>query len=1257
MASDGNIQIRVEAQTTGADKITALEKEIGALESSLEQTSKGAQILAGLRQELDNLGKQQSAIANFKALKTATDETKAAFDFAQAKAQALGQVLASTTDATAAQTRQFNAAREEVNRAEAAWQKNVVALQNTRTALSEVGIDSNKLAASQVTLKGDVNDAARQLTELKTALATAGQGMGMARLSAEQTGQALESAFKVLGVKSVQAIEAEINQLRAAMQTIRQSGSMFSADTLAATDAFKTKIAALEAELKGVHPSASTAATGVKAVGASAGDAQAAIAAATSKVVGMAAAFAGLGGLGDVAKNVINTGASFETLRVRLEQLLGSQQKAVDAFEMIKKLAVSTPFEVSNLTETFIKLSSFGLKPTEAQMRALADTAAAAGGGQQMLERVSLALGQAWAKQKLQGDELLQLTEAGIPVWDLLTKATGRSVDELRHMSEAGSLGRDVILKLWDAMGEKNVGASARLMATFSGTVSNAKDAMAEFFDLIARSGVLEYLTRQIQTLLTNFDKLKADGTLDKWAKEISAAVTGTIDVLKNAIDILGQFSGVILYVIEAMAVKRIIEFGVSLTGLGAAGSTAATGLVAAEAAATGAGAAAATASVSVRALSTSMSFLKAALPMGALLMGLDYLASKFFAAKKAADDADEAVKKALSETGTGATKNAVTEAAKAAAESAKEFSKLKGEVDGLGGPAIKAKLDEFIAKMREIRGPTKDVEQGLVEIGVAAAKALGLDTAAATKKVESGFKDAVIALDVLIKTFPNLKAAGIDAGSVVGESIKKMIDSAKSQAELDIIKAKLKELGQRGYQTGEEVAAGMKLATDKGEDLKQQLAKWGLGFADVAKAAAKAGVDINELTKGLDNKFKDSIKSVNDLADALYKTGNYSAQAKEQLTKALDQRLAAADTVKEVELVIQAYQRLGNRGQITGDELTKGLGKAQDKLDAMREGINSLREAYHQLGLKTPEELQKIADANAQAWDKVKNDARVSTADLQKAFQQYADSAIAAAGNVEGAQYQMTKSVLESEAATKGLSVTFDETGKAIVKAMDSGSKAIQGATGYMDAFKQSALAATAALEAQNAEQERILSAEEKKVELKERQLELERKIKGVDADGFAVGADGKRIVASNQTASESQIYEFAKSKGLTEAQALDVAKRFFNQNNFSAGGYGGHLIGGSAFNDKQIADQKDMMAMINDAILRNAQSNANPNSASAQTSTPAVQQQASTSHTVTIRIGDTGTAQTVNMASANDASALNGILQQLGNDARRIA
>ncbi len=98
------------------------------------------------------------------------------------------------------------------------------------------------------------------------------------------------------------------------------------------------------------------------------------------------------------------------------------------------------------------------------------------GGEFERLQRISLALGHAFGKQKLQGEEIRQLIEASVPVWSLLEKTTGRNAQELRKMSEAGELGTDVIKQLVATMGATSQGAAAKNMKILSGLVSNMKD-------------------------------------------------------------------------------------------------------------------------------------------------------------------------------------------------------------------------------------------------------------------------------------------------------------------------------------------------------------------------------------------------------------------------------------------------------------------------------------------------------------------------------------------------------------------------------------------------------------------------------------------------------------------------------------------------------------------------------------------------------------------------------------------------------------
>ena len=68
-----------------------------------------------------------------------------------------------------------------------------------------------------------------------------------------------------------------------------------------------------------------------------------------------------IGGLGVAA---LKTAADFETLQTSLNTAFqGNEQAAKSAFEQINKFAASTPFQVSEITDAFIKLKNLGLDP------------------------------------------------------------------------------------------------------------------------------------------------------------------------------------------------------------------------------------------------------------------------------------------------------------------------------------------------------------------------------------------------------------------------------------------------------------------------------------------------------------------------------------------------------------------------------------------------------------------------------------------------------------------------------------------------------------------------------------------------------------------------------------------------------------------------------------------------------------------------------------------------------------------------------
>lgn len=84
-------------------------------------------------------------------------------------------------------------------------------------------------------------------------------------------------------------------------------------------------------------------------------------------------------GLSAIPGAIATTTLQFEKLQTVLKTTLGSQGEADKAFAMIKSFAASTPFQVSAITDSFIKLSNRGITPTVELLTQLGDLASSQG--------------------------------------------------------------------------------------------------------------------------------------------------------------------------------------------------------------------------------------------------------------------------------------------------------------------------------------------------------------------------------------------------------------------------------------------------------------------------------------------------------------------------------------------------------------------------------------------------------------------------------------------------------------------------------------------------------------------------------------------------------------------------------------------------------------------------------------------------------------------------------------------------------------
>ncbi len=164
-------------------------------------------------------------------------------------------------------------------------------------------------------------------------------------------------------------------------------------------------------------------------------------------------------------KEIINTRAEFEKLEVVLGNTLGSNEKAAQSFQMIQEFASKTPFSVLELTESFVKLTNQGFKPSLQEMENLGDLASSTGKSFQQLAEAIL---------DAQTGEFERLKEFGIK-----TKVEGDKVsftfkEQTTTVENNSAAIRDYIIALGDMEGVS--GANAKIAGTLTGQLSNLGD-------------------------------------------------------------------------------------------------------------------------------------------------------------------------------------------------------------------------------------------------------------------------------------------------------------------------------------------------------------------------------------------------------------------------------------------------------------------------------------------------------------------------------------------------------------------------------------------------------------------------------------------------------------------------------------------------------------------------------------------------------------------------------------------------------------
>lgn len=1018
----------------GVQALSRQASESRGLQALVQQYRELAASQAGLAEEADRSGlrlrlatQQEAASAEALRIKSAAlDAARAAQTAyaAQSERTAEGQravrdaVRAATAEQKAAQN-EWRAANAQLSTATKQYERAAEAQEKTQREAAELarsikaaGLSTDDLASAQAELASRAERAEREiegLTQSTRDAADAAAQLAASKLAEEQ---------EAIAVAARRAAEAEEELARASAEVARAQ-----ADAAARASRRADTEAAFLAEIRRsvAQQQAATRATDnlqrareilerrSRSAGAAEQQYTRALGASASKIAAIGAAALGINSTVGLARSgleqLLETAGKFQQLDVQLDSVFG--ERSAEAMTAIQRFAQETPYQLQQVSDAFVKLRAFGLDPLDGTFEAVADQAAKLGGTSESLTGIVLALGQAWAKQKLQGEEILQLVERGVPVWDLLQRATGKNVQELQKLSEAGKLGRVEIKALISEIGASSEGASAALANTLPGQINRLKGQWSEFLNLIANSGLLEHLQRQLAAVSEEVRRMADSGELEEWARTAADAIVDAAEAIRDVTVFLVEHREAILALAAAYAT---LKAGALLGGFvrmlgGLAGAL------------QGSGAAAVTARTALSAIVSPIGLVATAATLaGAQLFNL----AEAFGELRDAQELQREKEAELS-----AQNREFAERARALQDEYRAFAEVAIKTTAELGKESEESLGAYIARLQGsieyTRGLGLEAIATRDKIGALAARGrvqdLEIALAAAKAQLQAVGEVARAVADRVgeiggraANTFDEIVTSGKSARDAVSKLFDGIdltrVDGLKDAADI------LFAVGTRGKEAaaairGELRAEILKLSDEDFARFRSSaasaFASAKFGAEDLKRAVAgitleRLGIDIEEITTGFSAAGRvaiDAFSAAREEVEALGLTAEQRAQA---IGLAFDAAFGQAKTAKDMEALRSSLQEAFASGEVSVAE----YGKRIDEVNAKIVGLGRPGSGVGDAGKRVFEEAAAAAEQAAAQTEAIGDAGASAGQEVTHAFASVANAYAAWIGNFQ---------------------------------------------------------------------------------------------------------------------------------------------------------------------------------------------------------------------------------------------------------------
>ena len=234
------------------------------------------------------------------------------------------------------------------------------------------------------------------------------------------------------------------------------------------------------------------------------------------------------------------TAANAEQVDIAFNTMLGPERAKKMIADLVE-FAKTTPFEMAGLNKATQQMLAYGFAADDVipMLTDVGNATAALGAGQQGIDAITRALGQMHGKGTAASQEMMQLTEVGIPAWEYLAKALHTDVAGAMEMVTKKAVSADVAIAAIRAGMQGDFGGlMIKQSRTLTGVLSNLSDAATATIMKMYQTDSYKKMTDALSKLADPIQKL-VESLMPLFERGMEALAT----MATNAANAINQMS------------------------------------------------------------------------------------------------------------------------------------------------------------------------------------------------------------------------------------------------------------------------------------------------------------------------------------------------------------------------------------------------------------------------------------------------------------------------------------------------------------------------------------------------------------------------------------------------------------------------------------------------------------------------------------------------------------------------------------------